>query len=311
MTRFKQFEIKDDMRRYMDRLTYRDSSLSAKEKQCVDWIQEHILYAILVSGDYFDFIADMCREVAKNIPNGYVFEKIFTQSYWNDRRIDRDILAHTAARYLAEGRPFYRCYPSFTEQALKLFETNAFALGDILTDFSLDGSTTVALEMDDSVSIWGVTILETKTKQPFLVGFVPDDYNAGRHHIIPLIGTQTLVTDSLAKNNATPLVRKHVTAMLAAIICRDDPEIAQQVVLSRFNGEVNERTTRISKQRGVNGVEFGKVLETSPSAHYRRPHLALFHTGKGRTEPKILLRKGCFVLGYGKSIPEGFHADDV
>jgi hypothetical protein len=94
-----------------------------------------------------------------------------------------------------------------------------------------------------------------------------------------------------------------------ASLCRDKPELAKEAVLRKFNGEVNERTIRISQQRGVNGVEFGKVLEAVPSAHYRRPHLALYHVGKGRTEQKIILRKGSFVLGYGKNIPEGFHGE--
>lgn len=54
-----------------------------------------------------------------------------------------------------------------------------------------------------------------------------------------------------------------------------------------------ERLIEKAKKRGKNGHHFGAELETIP--HYRRPHLAVVWTGKGRTTPKVVMRKGAVV----------------
>ncbi len=48
-----------------------------------------------------------------------------------------------------------------------------------------------------------------------------------------------------------------------------------------------------AKRRGVVGWSVGRDIESCP--HYRRPHLAIRHTGPGRTVPRIVPVKGSVV----------------
>lgn len=91
-------------------------------------------------------------------------------------------------------------------------------------------------------------------------------------------------------------------------ILASDAEFVQPVVLSRdwdkfINGTeaekqaLVERAVRKSHQRGF---EVGRLIQDEydshvVSPHIRRPHLALYWTGQGRTIPRLQLRKGCVV----------------
>lgn len=57
------------------------------------------------------------------------------------------------------------------------------------------------------------------------------------------------------------------------------------------------------------GFDVGRSLEIerSTSPHWRCPHLALFHTGPGRTTPVLKLRSGCVVVPSNMSeVPTGY-----
>lgn len=57
------------------------------------------------------------------------------------------------------------------------------------------------------------------------------------------------------------------------------------------------------------GFSFGKTLQEKSDRlpHWRNPHLALFHTGVGRSKPVLKLRSGCVVTSTPLSeIPTGF-----
>jgi len=92
---------------------------------------------------------------------------------------------------------------------------------------------------------------------------------------------------------------------VAISILSDSPEFIQPVILSKDllkwkNGDdetrkqLAEKAIRRTGKTGFNvGKEIQETYETTP--HFRRPHLALFWTGKGRAVPKMILRKGCAV----------------
>jgi len=64
-----------------------------------------------------------------------------------------------------------------------------------------------------------------------------------------------------------------------------------------------------ARQRGVLGFEVGKALqeEKESSPHFRNSHLALFHTGPGRTQPRVQLRRGSVVFSKALTkVPTGF-----
>jgi hypothetical protein len=62
------------------------------------------------------------------------------------------------------------------------------------------------------------------------------------------------------------------------------------------------------------GFDIGRSLEIerATSPHWRSPHLALFHTGPGRTVPALKLRSGCVVLPRNMSdVPTGYLGNET
>jgi len=282
----KQFEITDSVR---DDMACRRSLETLYPKSDVDLYEDimaGLAYGAALGKEKFYDVAVPAKKMAKELSRLKPNEKVFDFSSWDKSEAVQTLRTRASSIYLSEKKPFYRCYPSFVDQAVKLFATNKFEYCQVLDGMHLDGSTTVALELQESASLWYVADAD----RGVVLGFIP--MGDGKICFVPLSRIKENIADHLDSFDILPLVKRHIIAFLAAIICRDDPEIAKTVVLSHFNDEVNERTIRISRQRGVNGVEFGKILETTPSAHYRRPHLALYHVGKGRTDTKIILRKG-------------------
>jgi hypothetical protein len=65
---------------------------------------------------------------------------------------------------------------------------------------------------------------------------------------------------------------------------------------------------RAARRQG-RGFDIGRSLEIerASSPHWRSPHLALFHTGPGRTIPALKLRSGCVVIPKDMSqVPTGY-----
>lgn len=65
---------------------------------------------------------------------------------------------------------------------------------------------------------------------------------------------------------------------------------------------------RAAKRQGV-GFDIGRSMEIerATSPHWRCPHLALFHTGPGRTVPVLKVRSGCVVIPRDMShVPTGY-----
>jgi hypothetical protein len=65
---------------------------------------------------------------------------------------------------------------------------------------------------------------------------------------------------------------------------------------------------RAARRQGL-GFDIGRSLEIerATSPHWRSPHLALFHTGPGRTIPALKLRSGCVVIPKDMSqVPTGY-----
>lgn len=65
---------------------------------------------------------------------------------------------------------------------------------------------------------------------------------------------------------------------------------------------------RAAKRQGV-GFDIGRSMEIerATSPHWRCPHLALFHTGPGRTVPVLKVRSGCVVIPKDMShVPTGY-----
>jgi hypothetical protein len=111
---------------------------------------------------------------------------------------------------------------------------------------------------------------------------------------------------------------------LAIVVCMiyKDPEIVTPDVLAKDRSNYMEALAKgdaakiasiedRAKRRGKCAFNIGMSIESMP--HYRRPHMALFWMGKGRSLAKIQLRKGAIVhrdkltnvpSGYVSTVPE-------
>jgi len=89
--------------------------------------------------------------------------------------------------------------------------------------------------------------------------------------------------------------------VLALCLFANDPDFFSPDVIAsdaaKFDAssdqEFRQRLIDKAKKRGIVGWRIGQEYETIP--HFRRPHFALRHTGKGRTVPRIVPVKGCVV----------------
>lgn len=84
---------------------------------------------------------------------------------------------------------------------------------------------------------------------------------------------------------------------VSVLILGHDPSIIEPEVLAcdadKFARTNDPKYIDKARRRGVVGWSIGREFESCP--HYRRPHLALRHTGKGKTIPKIVPVKGAIV----------------
>lgn len=85
----------------------------------------------------------------------------------------------------------------------------------------------------------------------------------------------------------TLLIGQDPTLVTPDIIAKDREKF------EKADSQTKEKLIQKAVRRGKNGSDIGRNLDLIP--HYRRPHLALVWTGKGRTTPKIVTRSGSVV----------------
>jgi hypothetical protein len=116
-----------------------------------------------------------------------------------------------------------------------------------------------------------------------------------------------------------PIPQETMTAVVKlcaciALIDSDSDIIAPDILVAdKAKWEGASEAARLAllekaKRRGKNGWNIGSEIQYAP--HYRRPHPALVHVGKGRMLTRIVMRKGS-VVHRGKliSIPTGFDTE--
>lgn len=102
-----------------------------------------------------------------------------------------------------------------------------------------------------------------------------------------------------------------MTLMIAA-----DPQYVREEILTRDEAKwdgasVDERRIMVERavRRGKCGASLGRDFEATP--HWRRPHLAIRHTGKGGEIPRLVSVRGSVVhLERLARVPNGRYADD-
>ena len=105
------------------------------------------------------------------------------------------------------------------------------------------------------------------------------------------------------------LVDDCVRLCCSLCLLENDPEVISPDVLAddrtRFDGTGDQKYVDKARRRGKVGWDVGRQIEVIP--HYRRPHMALVWTGRGRAVPKIVPHRGSVVHreAVGK-VPSGF-----
>lgn len=108
--------------------------------------------------------------------------------------------------------------------------------------------------------------------------------------------------DSWAKGIVAPnnVVQNLIKLCACVILIGKDPDIIRPDVLVKdankwltASEEEREAMFAKAKKRGKFGWNVGAGIESLP--HFRRPHPALVWTEKGRTTPKIVMRKGSVI----------------
>lgn len=236
------------------------------------------------------------------------------------------------------GKPYYDVYPCIIPMLMKL--KLAFR-GDVITPpngiehlllrlptephaLSMDGLTVRCAFM----SFQGVSraVGSLQRERGLAVGLDIGEENGGipvyTIRIFPL--DERTVEETIFALSAHPNTYKGIqvpeelilnTVRLALTICLidDNAEFLEQQALNKDEAKLNaaktdEERARLfdkAKRRGKWGFSLGKSIEVIP--HYRRPHPCVVWTGKGRTIPKIVSRKGSFIhRNKLEQIPTGF-----
>lgn len=116
-------------------------------------------------------------------------------------------------------------------------------------------------------------------------------------------------------------VRKALQVSVGVSILANDPNFVQPIVLNRdklkyanaddaTKAYLEARAARLQGRGFTVGEQLEKDLAAEKhdvSAHIRRPHMAMFWTGKGREIPRLQLRRGCLVKPHDiTTVPTGF-----
>jgi len=105
------------------------------------------------------------------------------------------------------------------------------------------------------------------------------------------------------------LVADCIRLCCSLCLLENDPSVIEPDVLSkdrgRFEGSGDQKYVEKAHRRGKVGWNVGRQIEVVP--HFRRPHMALVWTGKGREVPRIVPRRGSVVhREVVEKLPSGF-----
>jgi len=247
-------------------------------------------------------------------------------------------------RWMKASQPYYKVWPAIASALLKVrldLDSKLFSvpLGTICLRFPVHLPPPItdvtAILADDTVKVdpkngsRGLTIvykMSDKTREGFLgLALIPGE---SVQDALDRAGMQTSMALQKGAECADTLKLRYdewqrergvlcLKAVLSVCLLASDPELILPDVLvddrRRFDEstdlELRQRLIDKAALRGVVGWRIGEAYETVP--HFRRPHFALRHTGKGGTIPRIVPVKGAIVHRQRvTTVPTGFIEDD-
>ncbi len=127
------------------------------------------------------------------------------------------------------------------------------------------------------------------------------------------LGTNGLFAD-IGIQVPDSLVMDCVRLCCSLCLLENDPSIISPDVLAddraKYEANGDQKYVEKAHRRGKVGWDVGKHIEVIP--HYRRPHMALVWTGRGRAVPKVVPRKGSVVHREAvEKLPSGFGGGEI
>lgn len=239
----------------------------------------------------------------------------------------RHLLHHAESRWYEQLRPYYKVWPGITD-ALCRIPLDVPARSMVSTSGPMSLLVRMPVGMEPTVNgkwrlrIVLVTYLPTSSRgEPYFMVYASAiDPAAGEvtelsPQVIPTTGDETIEQFleraggeqigldagcglSIIRNDySLGLTRMAIRVGISVLLLANDPSVVKPDVLAA-DREAYDRTgdpkyIERAKKKGIVGWRIGEEYEKCP--HFRRPHLALRHTGKGGAIPKIVPVKACVV----------------
>jgi len=215
------------------------------------------------------------------------------------------------------GRPYYNVWPAMVDTLTTFDVTHVplasfFAAPDphIAIQFSVDNSrqvlgmlVSVLRNVPTEAGVRDVILFSRHTVERQIVECSGRMIHAVYCDMLAVLpGKQTYsLAEVGAYYNERPENRWLRNIALAVLLMERTPSLFEPDILrcdceryDRASTDVRKRLEeRAFKRRGQRGYHVGRQLETIP--HYRRPHPALYWTGKGRRIATVVFRSGCIV----------------
>ena len=211
-------------------------------------------------------------------------------------------------------RPFYQVYPSILPMLLKL-DISKVPSRYLTLPNGLDRlyiSLPQGNKLNSGEDIQGILVghVATSAGSGILIASFDGTYTDAKMPMLDFWVTDTgdepiqAVVDRLkmlGETQVTTGIRDKVLALVATLCMIDENSGVLNPLLLSKDEQIKQTLTpeqiktRLAKakKRGRFGWTVGKDLETTP--HVRRPHPAIYHTGKGRKTPKVIFRSGAVV----------------
>ncbi len=209
------------------------------------------------------------------------------------------------AHWYSKGRPYYKLFPSILDCFLRL------RLDIPVCELDIPEQTILVRMAEDhylktydgNIACILVHVNKHNSKGPPYISFI-DAQTTGYCGQSTLSLKEQKTFEQLIRMQIGRLqsrVEQTYRVGLTVLLLANDPSIIQPDVLAddrqRFDASndpaFRQRLIDKARKRGVVGWRIGEQYETIP--HYRRPHPALYHVGKGRHDQRIVFRAGSIV----------------
>lgn len=262
---------------------------------------------------------------AKALTNQEIYNRAVANLRKDDPQRDRSRFTFLAeAKWLDALRVYYKLFPAFTGALLKIklnvnseelslpVETVCIRLSDVETKTPIRAMLLTIRPAPETGE--GNRYFHIAAECP--LGYFCADAILQPGQPVPQTDHNDVSVDDQDTDQGR-VIRDALHIAVAVALLSRDPDIISPDVLNRdkpkLPGATAEDIARMfdrAKRNKKFGWTIGEAYEAMP--HYRRPHLALRHTGPGRTIPRIVMVKGTIVhrtkmaeVPTGHMLPDG------